>query len=172
MTGLSNATPRDTLGPFTRCLLNLARASAVAGGLLMVGILLVTCFSVIGRNLWGATLVGDFELTAVACGVAVACFLPWCQWRRGHILVDFFTAHASPHVRAGLDRLGAGAMAACLLCLAWRTGIGGLNAHANFASSMLLGVPHWWVYAGMVPPLVLAAVIALSQALSPEPGLP
>jgi hypothetical protein len=29
---------------------------------------------------------------------------------------------------------------------------------------MMLGFPEWIVYAGMVPPLVLTAVIALAQA--------
>ena len=152
----------------TRTLDRLARLCALLGGLLLVGIMLMTCASVIGRNLLDRTLVGDFELTGVACGVAIAMFMPWCQLRRGHILVDFFTARASAATVAWLDRCGALLVALCLAALAWRSTVGGLNAHANFSTSMLLGVPHWWVYAGMVPPLVLTALIGLCQALWPS----
>ena len=48
-----------------------------------------------------------------------------------------------------------------LLLMALRTPI----AIAMFAAgSMIMGVPEWIVYVGMVPPLVLTAVIALVQA--------
>jgi TRAP-type C4-dicarboxylate transport system permease small subunit len=49
--------------------------------------------------------------------------------------------------------------------MAWRTTIGGLNAWKSQAGSMIMGVPEWIVYVGMVPPLVLTAVIALTQAV-------
>ena len=145
-----------------------ARLCAMLGGVALMGILLVTCASVIGRNFLDRTLVGDFEWTGLACGVAVALFMPWCQLRRGHIGVDFFTARAPQVVVARLDRCAALLLALCLFVLAWRSALGGLNAHANFSTSMLLGVPHWWVYACMVPPLLLTALIGLCQALWPR----
>ncbi|OYT90471.1 MAG: C4-dicarboxylate ABC transporter permease [Burkholderiales bacterium PBB3] len=151
-----------------RWLDRLARLCALMGGGLLMAILLVTCASVIGRNLLERSLVGDFEFTGLACGVAVALFMPWCQLRRGHILVDFFTARASAPTVAWLDRCGALLLAVCMLGLAWRVAVGGLNAYANFSTSMLLGLPHWWVYAGMAPALALTALIGLHQALWPQ----
>ena len=67
-----------------------------------------------------------------------------------------------------LDRLGCLALAALMAVLAWRTSLGGLNAWGNHAASMLMGVPDWTVYAGMTPPLLLCALIALAQALQPR----
>lgn len=148
----------------------LARLCAVLAGALLTLITLLTCASVLGRNLLGATLVGDFELTGVATGLAIALFLPWCQLRRGHILVDFFTARASQRTTTRLDRLGALLMAATLLLLAWRTSLGAINAWNNQSGSMLMGFPDWIVYAGMVPPFTLAALIALWQAAGRGPG--
>ena len=84
----------------------LARASAVLAGVVLTLITLMTCASLIGRNTLGVSLVGDFELTGVAAGAAVALFMPWCQVRRGHIIVDFFTARLAPATNAQLDRLG------------------------------------------------------------------
>ena len=49
----------------------LARLCAVLAGVILTGITLVTCVSLIGRNTIGTTLVGDYELTAAAAGAAV-----------------------------------------------------------------------------------------------------
>ena len=148
-----------------RMLERLAKASAVFAGLLLTVITLMTCVSVIGRNTTGWTLVGDFELSASAAGAAIALFMPWCQWQRGHIIVDFFTLRASPGVQQGLDRFGALLMAAATGLLAWRSAIGGLSAWKSNSGSMMLGFPEWIVYVGIVSGLALTAVIALDQTL-------
>ena len=144
---------------------NLAKTCAVLAGVLLTGITLMTCVSLIGRNTTGWTIVGDFELSGSAAGAAIALFMPWCQVRRANIIVDFFTAKASESTNRRLDRLGALVLAACMGLLAWRSGIGGINAWKSGTGSMMLGFPEWIVYALMVPPLALAAVIGLVQAL-------
>jgi TRAP-type C4-dicarboxylate transport system permease small subunit len=156
---------KRTLAHRVKLLDSLAKASAVLGGLLLTVITLVTCVSLIGRNTIGKTIVGDFELTASAAGAAMALFLPWCQMSRGNIIVDFFTAKAPKAVNAQLDRLGALLLSAVMALVAWRAMLGGLNAWKTQAGSMMLGFPEWIVYALMVPPLVLTAVIALVQAV-------
>jgi TRAP-type C4-dicarboxylate transport system permease small subunit len=153
----------------------LAKLCAILAGLLLTLITLITCTSIVGRNTIGATLSGDFELTGVATGAAVALFMPWCQWRRGNIIVDFFTAKASPRSTAWIDRGGALLLAACFVLIAWRTGLGALNAYSNHSSTMLLGFPEWIVYTTMVPPFVLTAIIAGYQAVlgfEPATGTP
>ena len=124
----------------------------------------MTCTSVLGRNLFAATLAGDFELTGVATGLAMALCMPLCQLRRANIAVDFFTARTSLRSQARLDRASALLLACVMLLLAWRTTMGGINAWENHSGSMLLGFPDWIVYGGMVPPLILTAVIALRQS--------
>ena len=148
-----------------RLLESLAKLCAILAGVLLTVVTLMTCGSLIGRNLVGATIVGDFELSGAAAGAAVALFMPWCQFQRGNIIVDFFTARASPGTIEGLDRFGALVLGLALALLAWRTSIGGLNAWKSGAGTMLIGFPEWAVYAAMLPPLVLTAVIALTQAL-------
>ena len=142
----------------------LAKFCAILAGVLMTFITVMTCISLIGRNTTGATLAGDFELTGVAAGAAIALFMPWCQLRRGNIIVDFFTAKASDRTNALLDRLGALLLGATFALLAWRTSVGGLNAFSSQSGTMMLGFPEWIVYVTMVPPLMLTAVIALYQA--------
>lgn len=142
----------------------LARACAILAGLLMTAITLVTCASLIGRNTVGATLLGDYELTAVTAGAAVALFLPWAQLRRGNIIVDFFTAKMPDRVNAGLDRFGSLVLALVMLLLAWRTVVGGIGSYESQTTTMMLGFPEWIVYAAMVPPLFLTGLIGLTQA--------
>jgi TRAP-type C4-dicarboxylate transport system permease small subunit len=143
----------------------LARGCAIAAGLLLTVITLMTCVSLIGRNTTGWTIVGDFELSGSAAGAAIALFLPWCQVRRGNIIVDFFTAKASAATNAALDRLGALLLAVAMALLAWRSAIGGWNAWTSQAGSMMLGFPEWIVYCGIVPPLALTAAIGFMQAV-------
>ena len=143
----------------------LAQICAILAGVVLTFITLMTCASLIGRNTIGVTLAGDFELTGVAAGAAIGLFLPLCQLRRGNIIVDFFTAKASSATNALLDRFGALLMGLAMALLAWRTAVGGLNAFATKSSSMMLGFPEWIVFAFIVPPLVLTALIAFTQAL-------
>jgi len=143
----------------------LAKICSILAGLVMVGITLLTCASVIGRSLLGSAINGDFELVGFAAGAGIALFLPWCQVKRGNIIVDFFTTGASEAARARMDRLGALLLAAVMALMSWRSVLGGLNAWTTQSGSMMLGFPEWVVYAFMVPPMTLTAVIALHQAL-------
>ena len=145
---------------------SLARLCAIAAGVLLTVITLMTCVSLIGRNTTGWTIVGDFELSGAAAGAAIALFLPWCQLRRGNIIVDFFTAKTSERTNAGLDRLGALLFALALGLMSWRTAVGGLNAWKSQSGTMMIGFPEWVIYLAMLPPLVLSTAIGLTQALN------
>ena len=142
----------------------LARLCAVIAGVLMTAITLMTCASLIGRNTTGATIVGDFELTGVATGAAIALFMPFCQVQRGNIIVDFFTAKLTDRTNASLDRLGAVLLAVVFALLAWRTSIGGLNSYSTHSETQILGFPEWISYSAMVPAFILTSVIGLHQA--------
>ena len=141
----------------------LAQACAVLAGCLLTVITLMTCVSLIGRNTTGWTIVGDFELSGSAAGAAIALFLPWCQLRRGNIIVDFFTAKASAGAQDAMDRFGALLFAVVMALMTWRTALGGLNAWTSQSGSMMLGFPDWVVYVGMVPPMALCVLIGIVQ---------
>ena len=146
----------------------LAKFCSIVSGALLTFITLMTCYSLLGRNTTGDTVVGDFELTGVATGAAIALFMPYCQLKKANIIVDFFTAKASQATIEHLDRVGAFFMAMAFGLLAWRTGLGGMNAWNSQSGSMMLGFPEWIVYAAMTPPLALSAIIALFQSAQGE----
>ena len=143
----------------------LARAFAFAGGVVLVAMTGMSVVSIAGRTVLGRPLAGDFELVQVGCAAAVAAFLPYCQLRRGNIIVDFFTVRASPRVQAALDALGALLLAAVMALLAWRTAAGMLTVKAAGEITMIVGFPVWLGYAAIVPSLALTALVGLATAL-------
>ena len=144
---------------------NLGKLCAIVAGLLLISITLMTCASLIGRNTTGDSIVGAFELTGVAAGAAIALFMPICQLRRGNIIVDFFTTNLSDKTNDKLDRFGTLLTVFLFGLLAWRTTLGGLNVFSANSETQIMGFPEWVVYAAMVPPFILTAVIALHQTM-------
>lgn len=139
----------------------LSKVLAILGGLVLLAAALMTIISVLGRW-WASTpVLGDVELMQVACAVAVALFLPHCQVRNAHILVDFFTARASASTRRRLDALGSLLLATAMLVLAWRAGIGVAEMRAAGETTMVIGFPFWLTYLAMVPGLALSGAVAL-----------
>jgi len=142
-----------------------ARAFAFAGGALLVVITGMSVASIAGRTVLGRPVPGDFELVQVGCAAAIAAFLPYCQLRRGNIIVDFFTARAPQRVQGALNAFGALLLAAVTALLAWRAAAGMLAMKASGEVSMIVGFPLWVGYAAIVPSLALAALVGLATAI-------
>ena len=96
------AAPQDALGRF---LLGWSQLSALCGVALLLGICLLSTWSVLGRALFDSPVMGDVEIVQIICSLAIASFLPYAQMKNAHVIVDFF-----PHPRrAGrFGRAGAG----------------------------------------------------------------
>jgi TRAP-type C4-dicarboxylate transport system permease small subunit len=97
---LTPRTPIFQFPPSTHDVFKLSGAASpglcsILGGLLMTGLMLMTCYSLISRNFLTPHLIGDFELTGVGAGAAIALFMPLCQLKKENIIVDFFTAKCS-----------------------------------------------------------------------------
>nr|WP_315136512.1 TRAP transporter small permease [uncultured Limnohabitans sp.] len=132
----------------------------------MTALMMMTCYSLISRNVFDTALIGDFELTGVGAGAAIALFMPLCQLKHENIIVDFFTANRSATFNFRLDRLGDLLMTVIFALLAWRCTAAAINAVDTMGASMLLGFPDWIVFTSMAIPFAITALIAASQALS------
>lgn len=142
----------------------IAELFALAGsGMAGAAALLVTA-SITLRALTTRPIQGDVELTQFAVALAISLALPWCQLRGANIIVDFFTQRLPARQSRRLD--GIGALLVALLCalLAWRTIVGALSVYEATETSMILGLPMWWIYASLAPGLALTALVALVQA--------
>jgi TRAP-type C4-dicarboxylate transport system permease small subunit len=139
----------------------LATALALIGGALLLAVAIGTTVSIAGRWLAGQPITGDIELVQLGVAAAIALFLPLCQLRRGHLVVDFFTARSSGPVQRRLDAAGSVLAGALFLALAWRAGVAVSDMRAAGETTMVLGIPLWIPYAVMVPGLALAGLAGL-----------
>jgi TRAP-type C4-dicarboxylate transport system permease small subunit len=142
----------------------LSGAIAVTGGALSLAVALLVVVSVVGRRFFNAPIPGDFELVQMATAVAVFSFLPYCQARRGNIVVDTFTTRLPPRVNAIIDAFWdlvyAGMMGLMTACLA----VGTLDHIRNGQTTMVLQFPIWPAIAVCTGLALLLAVVALATA--------
>ncbi len=158
--GLGEPNPNLTshrLGFFER----LARALALAGGFLLIGVVAMTGISVFGRYLFNAPIPGDYEITELACGVAIFAFFPYCQVSNANIVVEFFTGNMHPRYRKALDTVHSLVFAAVAALIAWRLFVGGMHKFADGETTVFLGIPVWLGYFFALPGAVLLTVISI-----------
>ena len=152
-------------GVIARFLRRLAQAFALLGSATALGVAALTVTSVALRALTTQPIQGDVELAQFGIALAISLSVPWCQLRGANIIVDFFTQGLRAASIRRLDGIGALLIAAMFALLAWRTGVGAFAVHAAGETSMIRGLPMWWVYASLAPGLALAAWIAALQGL-------
>lgn len=128
----------------------LAFWTAMAGGAVLVTVMLLTVVSVTGRSLIPLGLgpvPGDFELVETGTAFAVFAFLPWAHVRRGHITVDLFLKSAGTRVNAVVDVVANVLMTAAASVVAWRLWEGLEDKLAYGETTYILRFPLWWAYA-------------------------
>jgi len=156
--------PSDALG---RLLHRIASVFAIAGGLVLVGMILLVVVSVLGRAIFLLPVPGDFEMVGLACGIAIFLFLPYCYLQRGNVVVDVFVAHLSAGATRALDAVAALVFALVSALFAWRMIFGLIDTLRYQDISMIVGVPLWWAYPFAVASFGLMAVAALYTVFHP-----
>ena len=142
----------------------LCKLLAILSGLTLLAMAFMSLRSIIGRAFFDAPLMGDFELVQFLCAGAVAMSLPYTHWISGHVIVDFFTAHAPARLNAVLDTLAHLLMAFFAGLISWRIWVGLVDLQGSFDASMLLEIPTWWAYVPLVPSFALLSFTALYRA--------
>ena len=118
-----------------------SRWLAITGGLLLLGLSVMTLVSVV----W--SIRGDFELVSAGTAIAVFYFLPYAHYRRGHVVVEVFVVWAGPRLRAFMAIIANLLMTAAALLIAWRLQVATLDKVDNGQTTFMLLMPVWWAYA-------------------------
>lgn len=135
--------PEDAFG---RVLFRISRVLAVLGGFMLCALALMTTISVTGRSAFSAPVPGDFELVAIGTGLAVSAFLPWCQFTRGNVIVDFFMARAPIRAKIFCDLIGGILYLIIGILLTWRMVYGGIDMYEYGEKSMTINFPRWTTF--------------------------
>ena len=164
---IAGVNPSDSLsqfGPFGRALVRVTKTTAVLGGLVFVGLVVMSIISIVGRKLASAPVPGDVEVLQMCSAVAASTFFAYCHLINGDVKVDFFTAHCRPTTVAWLDTFGSLLVGLFGMLIAWRTGVGAVSLYADGESSAILAWPSWIAQALIVPGFVLLGLAGFYMA--------
>jgi TRAP-type C4-dicarboxylate transport system permease small subunit len=151
-------------GPVGRRLLALSKIASIAGGMVFVGLVIMSIVSIIGRKLFSAPVPGDVELLQICSAFAASTFFAYCHLNGGDVKVDFFTANARASRVHLLDAIGSTLVGLFGALIAWRALAGALTVKEAGETTMILGLPLWIGQILMVPGFVLLALAGLYMA--------
>jgi len=136
-------------------------AWALLGGIVLLGVALMTTWSAFTGWVFGKPLPGDFELTEVLVAIAVFSMLPYCQQTDANVTADIFTAGAGPRAVAGFRLFSALLALGVALVLLWRTWAGMLDYRQFIETTAILKIPIWWAYVPAIASLALLCLACL-----------
>jgi len=161
--------PQETMGGEARPgpLRRLIEWWALLGGVVLLGIALMTTWSAFSGWVFGKPLAGDFELTEIFVAVAVFAFLPYCQLTDANVTADLFTARAGPRALAAFGLFAALLALGIAILLTWRTWAGLVDYRKYVETTAILKIPVWTAYVPALASLtllVVACLISLRQS--------
>jgi len=130
----------------------LARALALAGGAVLLGITLLTCVSIIGRvlvplDIGLGPIRGIYDMTEVGMAAAIFAFLPWAQYREAHARVDLLQFAIPRKADQFLDLLFNAGMAFVATVGAYRLYLGMQDKLSYGETTLIAQIPVWQGYA-------------------------
>jgi TRAP-type C4-dicarboxylate transport system permease small subunit len=137
---------------------------ALAGGLIIVGLVLMTGASAVSNLIWGTPFSGDFELVKHLVAVAAFAFLPYCQLTGSNVTVDIFTEGMDERPKAAMQFLASAVAAALAALLFWQMWKGMFDYMRYPEYTQVLGIPLWTAFPPMLASLVLLFVASLITA--------
>lgn len=171
-----------------------ARLMAIVGGVVLTALIVLTCVSVLGRSLntlghsdllksvadgAAATLIavgfgpvnGDFELVEAGVAFAIFSFLPICQLRSAHAVVDVFSSVLPTKAQEALTAFWEVVLMGVIVLITWRLFAGMMNKLDYGDTTFLLQFPIWWAYAASLVAAIVASLVALYCAAARILGL-
>ena len=153
-------------GSIDNLILSIAKSLALCGGLVLLLMVFVNLMSILGRGIFGAPLVGDFELIELACGISIFMFLPLCKLKDGNIILDIFTVRLSKNKQIFLDLIGDALFGLVAIFFSYRMIFGLLDMIRYKEETMLLEIPVWISFGPAIFSLFFLAVICFFSVIT------
>ena len=133
----------------------------MVGGLLLIGVMAMTVISVLGRYLFNAPIPGDYEITELACGIAVFTFFARCHVKNANIVVEFFTGRMPTRYKTALDVIHNLVFSVVAALITWRLYVGGMRKLEDGETTLFLGIPVYWGYFAALPGAMLLTAVCV-----------
>ena len=158
----------------------LATLLALAGGAVLLGIIVLTCVSIIGRafvplNIGLGPIRGIYDMTEIGMAAAIFAFLPWTHLREAHARVDLFQQVMPGAMDRLLDLLFNIGMFAIAVVGTHRLYLGMLDKHSYNETTLIAQIPVWQGYAASLVGgigFVLIAAFCILRSLRRMAGWP
>jgi len=160
---------------------------AILGALILSFLIVMTCVSVLGRELNGllnssfaqtyapalsktlldagvGPVLGDFELLENMMPFAIFAFLPLAQVSSSHATVDVFTVFFPESALSWMRAITEIVFAIVLILFAYKL-YEGMQAKMRYGeTTYLIQFPVWWAYAAAVGAAVITALVGIAMA--------
>ena len=146
---------------------------ALAGGILLLAVVLVNAVSLCGRIFLNQPVPGDFEVVEIGVAVAVFAFLPYCQITGANVTADIFTSGAGPRTLSALSVLASVIAFAFSVLLLRQMWLGLLDFRTYREVTTVYEFPVWIAFVPILISLfllTLACLLTLIDALRGKPA--
>lgn len=143
----------------------IARALALAGGVVLLFLVVLTCLSIAGRalvpfDLGIGPIRGIYDMTEIGMAAAIFAFLPWAHLKEAHARVDLFLPVMPVPLDRALDLLFNLAMFAVAVFGTWRLYLGMQDKLSYGETTLIAQIPVWQGFAASLVGAVGFVVIA------------
>ncbi len=145
---------------------------ALAGGLLLIAVVLVNATSLAGNIFLNQPVPGDFEIVEVGVAVAVFSFLPYCQITDANVTADIFTAWARPRIINLLRVLASTVALGFAALLLWRMWLGLIDYRIYREVTTIYQFPIWVAFVPILVSLFLLTLACLLTLIDAFRGKP
>ncbi|MEO1307120.1 MAG: TRAP transporter small permease [Pseudomonadota bacterium] len=130
----------------------IAQVSALAGGAILIVLVVLNCVSIVGRafvplDIGIGPIRGIYDMTEIGMAAAIFAFLPWAQLRDAHARVDLFQKAMPVKFNLSLDLLFSVAMAFIAVIGTWRLYLGMQDKLSYGETTLIAQIPVWQGYA-------------------------
>ncbi|MEO0943368.1 MAG: TRAP transporter small permease subunit [Pseudomonadota bacterium] len=144
----------------------IARVLAFAGGIVLLGLTALTCFSIAGRALIPldigiGPIRGIYDMTEIGMAAAIFAFLPWAQFKEAHARVDLFQWAIPRKLDQFLDVLFNGAMAFVATVGTYRLYLGMQDKMSFGETTLIAQIPVWQGYAAGLVGAIAFVIVAI-----------
>lgn len=166
----------------------LARATAIVGGVVLCGIIIMTALSILGRSLndllhsdWAVQTFGDmaqrlldaglgeiqgnYEILEAGVAFAIFSFFPVCQLYTSHATVDVFTSQLPERATRWIMAFWEGVLTLTLIFISERLFDGMLRYIGNGETTFFLQFPLWWAYLASFSASCVTCIVAVYCAV-------
>jgi TRAP-type C4-dicarboxylate transport system permease small subunit len=171
-----------------RLIQSLARLTALAGGLVLIGLIVLTTLSIFGRSvnkflhndffestftglsqwildLGVGEINGSYELLEAGVAFAIFSFLPLAQLYGSHATVDIFTSFLPGRSNRWIAAFWEVVLAAVIVLIVVQLFSGMERYIRNGQTTLFLQFPVWWAYAASFSAGVVACIVAAYTAV-------